>query len=309
MIGGNNASPSGACSGACNLVSGNDDSGVRIEGEGTMSNTVSGNYIGTNVTGTVCIYNNQNEAVRLRDGASYSLIGGDTPAERNLLGCEGLTIGHPWSSGSVHNRIINNYLGVDPTDSYQLVGAVWQGILFWEDRSHSKIISNTVRGFIGQGIGLKGVEWILIRGNTISNNGSDSWSPDGIVVGMYGDPASEVTISRNSIYSNTEKGIRLKDGANGGIQPPGVVYTNAVTGVASGAACTGCRVEVFSDNEDEGRWYEGVVTATITGTWSFSKGSSFVGPHIHATETDAMGNTSELSFGTHWIFLPLVVRQ
>lgn len=76
----------------------------------------------------------------------------------------------------------------------------------------------------------------------------------------------------------------------------------------TGTACAGCRVEIFSDAEDEGRWYEGVVTATITGTWSFSKGSAFTGPNVQATATDAGGNTSEFSV-RYWIYLPIVLRQ
>jgi parallel beta-helix repeat protein len=332
LIGGANATPGGACSGACNLISGHGDSGVRIEGEGTMSNTVSGNYIGTNVAGTVCIYNNHNEAVRLRDGASYTLVGGRTPAERNLLGCEGLTIGDPWSSGSVHNRIINNYVGVDPTDSFEFHGDAWQGILFWEDGSHAEIISNTIRGMLGQGIWIYGyVEEVLVLSNTVSNNGraNEDWASQGILLSdvsdvrlmynsvhsnsgpgvMVGGSASQAELSHNNIYGNAGSGIELVDGANGGIQPPRVAYTNAVTGVASGAACAGCRVEVFSDSGDEGRWYEGMATATITGAWTLSKGSPFVGPQVHGTATDALGNTSEFSFGSHWIFLPLLSRQ
>ncbi len=42
VVGGSNATPDGACSGDCNLLSGNGGYGVQIAGTGTMSNTVSG---------------------------------------------------------------------------------------------------------------------------------------------------------------------------------------------------------------------------------------------------------------------------
>jgi hypothetical protein len=62
-------------------------------------------------------------------------------------------------------------------------------------------------------------------------------------------------------------------------------------------------VEVFSDDQEEGRWFEGVVTATITGDWSFAKGSAFVGSNVRPTATDADGNTSEFSIDLHDIAL------
>ena len=50
-IGGVNATPGGACGGDCNLISGNGRNGVTISGQGTMSTTVTGNYIGTDILG------------------------------------------------------------------------------------------------------------------------------------------------------------------------------------------------------------------------------------------------------------------
>jgi hypothetical protein len=309
QIGGQNTGPLGTCGGECNLVSGSGGSGVEIA-EGATHNTVSGNFVGTDISGTNCVYNNQNEAVALFDGAAYNTIGGPSLTERNHLGCEGVTVGNPSSSGSHHNRIINNYMGVDPTDSYRLVGAVWQGILMWEDGSDAEIISNTIRGFRGQGIAIEGnVERVVIRGNVVSHNGGGDWLPQGILVGMFGGGPSGVTISGNSIYSNVGSGIRLGDGANAGIQSPVVAYVNEATGVVTGTACAGCRVEVFSDDNDEGRWYEGVVTATVSGEWSFDGLGPFAGRYVHATATDADGNTSEFGGRIPWAYLPMIVRQ
>ena len=46
-----------------NLISGNGRRGVIIRGSGTMSNTVSGNYIGTNAAGTAAISNTEDGVV------------------------------------------------------------------------------------------------------------------------------------------------------------------------------------------------------------------------------------------------------
>jgi len=293
FVGGSNATPGSACTGECNLISGNDESAVLIEGTGAMSNTVSGNYVGTDATGTACLHDDHNQSVYLLDGASYNLIGGNTAAERNLLGCEGVAIGNPWSSGSIHNRIINNYIGVDPTDSSEL-GGDWQGILLWEDGSYAQIISNTIRGFVGQGIAIQGdVEGVLIRDNVVSNNGSGNWLPHGIVVGMFGAGPSGVTISRNSVYSNTEKGIWLGEGTNDHMFPP--LLTEVSNLVVRGIAVPYATIEVFSDDEDEGRWFHGSTTADASGHFTFTAVAPFTGTNVTATATDADGNTSEFS--------------
>jgi hypothetical protein len=52
-------------------------------------------------------------------------------------------------------------------------------------------------------------------------------------------------------------------------------------------------VDIYSDDEDEGRVYEGSTTANGAGNWSFS--ASPGGPHVTATATDAAANTAEFS--------------
>jgi parallel beta-helix repeat protein len=96
------------------------------------------------------------------------------------------------------------------------------------------------------------------------------------------------TIRGNSIHSNEGMGIDLQ-GGNTELAPP------AITGFGSvmGTACAGCTIDVYSDEEDEGRVYEGSTTANGAGNWSFS--GSLEGPNVTATATDADGNTSEFS--------------
>ena len=71
-----------------NLISGNGtggpDGGVTIQGPGTMSNTVSGNYVGTDASGTAAIPNSQH-GVAVKDGASANYIGGASAGERNVI--------------------------------------------------------------------------------------------------------------------------------------------------------------------------------------------------------------------------------
>ena len=119
-------------------------------------------------------------------------------------------------------------------------------------------------------------------GNLIAYN-----TGDGVRVEDAG--ATGNTIRGNSIHSNHWYGIQNMYGGNTELAPP------AITGFGSvmGTACAGCTIDVYSDDEDEGRVYEGSTTANGAGNWSFS--GSLEGPNVTATATDAAGNTSEFS--------------
>ena len=121
--------------------------------------------------------------------------------------------------------------------------------------------------------------------NLIAFNGQGVWVTE---AGTRGN-----TITRNRIHSNPAAAILLQYGGNDELPAPLIVSANATE--VSGTACGGCVVEVFSDAEDEGALYEGSVTASGTGGWTFVKSSGLSGPHVTATATDADGNTSEFS--------------
>jgi hypothetical protein len=61
----------------------------------------------------------------------------------------------------------------------------------------------------------------------------------------------------------------------------------------SGMACPGCTVEIFSDEENEGRVYEGSAIADDSGYWMWT--GTLTGPYVTATATDEVGNTSAFS--------------
>jgi hypothetical protein len=102
------------------------------------------------------------------------------------------------------------------------------------------------------------------------------------------------TIRSNSIHSNGVKGIELLNGGNMELTPPIIDSVGSVSGHTD-PKCYPCTVEVFSDDEDEGRIYHGSTTTNddATGTWSYP--GAVTGPNITATVTDASGNTSEFS--------------
>jgi hypothetical protein len=127
--------------------------------------------------------------------------------------------------------------------------------------------------------------------NTIANNGLQG-------VRVEGEPSSGNMIRQNSIHSNADLGINTQDGGNDEILPPAIIEAGSddfpgATGVT--VSCTsGCVVEVFSDDVEEGRIFRGTAV-TIGGNWVYG-GPIPTGPNITATVTDpTTGNTSEFS--------------
>ncbi|MCZ2337544.1 MAG: hypothetical protein LC127_04955 [Chitinophagales bacterium] len=66
-----------------NYVSGNDAYGIPVFGSGCDYNLIIGNYIGTDITGTIAIPNTY--GVLFDDGASHNKVGGYEPGAGNLL--------------------------------------------------------------------------------------------------------------------------------------------------------------------------------------------------------------------------------
>lgn len=93
-----------------NIISGNSVIGVRISGSGAYGNTVSGNSIGTDITGMAVLANNA--GVMIENGAHDNTLGGTAPGAGNLISGNigtGVTI----AGGSTANVVAGNLIGTD----------------------------------------------------------------------------------------------------------------------------------------------------------------------------------------------------
>ena len=261
----------GTAAGARNIISGNDSHGIGIRGISATANQVQGNYIGTDVAGTTGLGNSW-DGVRIQDGSSNT-IGGTTAGAGNLISGNfaGVTV---FGNSATGNQVQGNYIGTDVSGTADL-GNLGNGVSI-DIGATSNTIGGTASG----------------QGNTIAYSGADG-------VNVNGSDATRNTISGNSIHSNNRywvgRGIRLLDGGNMELAPP--IIDSAGGGVSghTDPKCYPCTVEVFSDNEDEGRIYHGSTTTNddVTGTWLYP--GAVTGPNVTATTTDASGNTSEFS--------------
>ncbi|MGC9334316.1 MAG: NosD domain-containing protein, partial [Anaerolineae bacterium] len=268
----------GTAPGEGNVISGNRGAGIAVAGY-EPGNLILGNLIGVTPDGTQPLGNAI--GIGLHVNVHRHFVGGATPAERNVIGGNQIGV-HVSVAGTEHNWILGNAIGTDATGTLRL-GNHEAGVLL-EDAAAR----------------------ILIQGNTIAYNGNQDAPRK---AGIYIARSPENTIRRNSIHTNVGPGIHLAEGGNN-LLPAPVILTVTETTI-SGTACPGCTVEIFSDDEDEGRVYEGSTVADAAGAFTFVKPAGLSGPHVTATVTDSDGNTSEFATpGIVWrsICLPVILK-
>ena len=237
----------GVTPGARNVISGNEGAGLYLRGAG---NKAQGNFIGTDITGTLALGNNIVGVI----AGETALIGGTVPEARNIISANGSTDGSSANVSLGENNsgsaatVQGNYIGTDVTGTRAL-GSTFAGIRIL---SINNVIGGLVAGarnvISGNSVGIRiegfsgGPFGNLIQGNFIGLNAAGTGAlpntQQGIAIteatnNTIGGTQSEagnriafnggagVSISlgagnvvrRNSIFSNTGLGIDL--GANG----------------------------------------------------------------------------------------------
>jgi CSLREA domain-containing protein len=197
-----------------NVISGNQGfGGVNLNADAGTT-TVSGNCIGTDVTGDSAIPNNH-YGINLYQAAASTVIGGNTTHERNIISGndeQGIS-----ADESSIESIIGNYIGVD-VDGVADLGNGTDGIYADGDSSVSYIGGvtsgerNVVSGNGERGISLDtGTSGVTVRGNYVGL-GADGITDIGntnIGINTLGDNTIGGTVSgaRNVVSGNGNNGI------------------------------------------------------------------------------------------------------
>jgi len=202
-----------------NVISGNDSCGIHLQDAGTSGHVITGNYIGTDLTGSSAVGNNGSGiAVQL---ATNNTIGGDTTGERNVVsgnGYHGIYFG---LSGTSDNMIYGNFIG-PATDGTSDAGNGGSGIYI--DGSLDNTIGGTsagegncISGNGSNGISIRGsgTNTLSILGNTIGLDvtGDIVMPNDGSGIDIFDTPSTTIggTVggSRNIISGNVLHGINV----------------------------------------------------------------------------------------------------
>jgi Ca2+-binding RTX toxin-like protein len=252
-----------------NIISGNNDSGVVIDGTGTSDNTVLGNYIGTNLAGTGKIANGIN-GITISSGASTNTVGGTTSAHRNIISGntgDGVFI---TGTGTSNNSVQGNYIGTNAAGTADL-GNSNNGIRIGGGGAQNNTVGG-VTATAGTGVG-----------NVISGN-----DQRGIVV-----DAHDTTIQGNIIGLNAVGSATLANSGGGithGAVVTGTIIGGTVVGagnVISGNVGTGVNLSSTTSNA--------LVAANIIGldiTGTVDLGNTGDGVVIRAANNITIGGTT-----------------
>ncbi|MCA9472514.1 MAG: DUF4347 domain-containing protein [Nitrospira sp.] len=178
---------------ARNVISGNTN-GIVIRHTGTSSNTIAGNYIGTDFNGDADV-GNTFDGVLIQNGATGNTIGGTTAAHRNILSGNdraGIQITGETTDG---HTVQNNYVGV-AADGTTALGNANSGIYigFGSD--------DNIIGGIGMGnvIGASGFVGLELDGASSGH----------IIQGNYIGTDATGTVN----LGNQENGVLFENGAS-----------------------------------------------------------------------------------------------
>ncbi len=274
----------GTVAGAGNVISGNTTDGIQLTGlVATPATTIQGNFIGTDVTGSVAI-GNGGYGVDVISGNNANTIGGTSSSASNLI--SGNVQGGIFL-GSVQNVVEGNRIGTNAAGTGGL-GNLGPGV--------NVGASNNAIGGILAG-----------ASNIIAFNGSD-----GVAVGA-GDTG--VRILTNSIHDNVLLGIVLGFPISSpDAFPPTLTAATISAGSVTisgthngGTPNTDLRIEFFSNaacdgsGSGEGQTFLGFMTVTTDGSGNVSftsPATPFPGGQtiITATSTDTLLTNSTSQF-------------
>ncbi|HMW36940.1 MAG TPA: right-handed parallel beta-helix repeat-containing protein, partial [bacterium] len=248
----------GTVAGARNVISGNTNSGIEITNVGSDTNLVQGNFIGTDVNGTVPLGNGI--GVTISEGGSGSprlnLIGGATAAERNIISAS--TNYGVWFINSSENKVQGNYIGTDVTGTQNLGNS-----------SDAINLSN-------------GASRDSIMGNTIAFSNTNA-------IAMLNSGTDSIIVHDNVIFGNGN-GFYLQAGTQSDITPPQIISVGADSTVY-GIASPNAFIQVYADSINQGRFKLGTTTANASGDWSL-KVNIPAGTAITAMQDSAQGTSA-----------------
>ena len=281
----------GTVADARNIISGNDNDGIDINSATTNSNTVSGNYIGIDATGTAALANG-GDGIDLNSATNTS-IGDGTAAGRNVIsGNNGSGVR---SDNSTTVSLNGNYVGVDASglsalgndadadgigrgvfvlgnaDDFTIrsnvisATGVWHGIEFSDANGSNIIIADNIVGLDSAGLndlgnGGQGVVLQQTVGNTnlltnveISGNTISGNGSHGLAI--VTNTVDEVSILANNIGTNAAGTAIVPNDVDG-------IRLINVTNITIGDGTVASR-NIISGNLDDGIDATDVTTLTI----------------------------------------------
>ncbi|MBW6481045.1 MAG: hypothetical protein K0B37_16570, partial [Bacteroidales bacterium] len=287
----------GLTAGARNIISGNNWDGISIGGVGVFNNLITGNYIGTNLSGDEEIFNEIGIAVR----SSLNVIGGDTPEARNII--SGNSFAGIFFSGvsSTQNLVKGNYIGLNAAGTNPIPNQIGVSFMFGSNGNivGGELVSsrNIISGNLSSGVQINGAPTNnnLIQNNFIGTNISGTSATGNNAFGITIEFAVNNQISNNLISGNgtvstavSRSGIRLL-GASGNTIKSNLIGTNLSGDQAIPNQQNGIYIDAAFENHIGGPSPgDGNLISGNTGTANFGNGIYITG--IESVQNQIFGN-------------------
>ena len=262
--------PGGACTGDCNLLSGNSGRGIYLF-SGADNNEVQGNYIGVNVLGTVAVPNGSQGFYQEGSGTG-TLIGGATPNTRNVIAGnsgEGILL----TAGTSDHMVVGNYIGV-----------------------YADGVTTGSNG--GAGIHLASVSAITIGGTTGTTPGGACTGACNVIAGNTGpgiqvETSSDTTVQGNFIGTDVS-GVLARGNAGAGVVLDDSDFSTIGGTTASArnliSANANAGVHILNTNARNNVVQGNFIGTDTSGTASL--GNLGPGIHIESASSNRVGGTT-----------------
>jgi hypothetical protein len=281
----------GTATGARNIISGNNGPGISIGG--TLSGSlVQGNFIGTDVTGSVAV-GNVSDGVLINFGSANNTIGGTTAAARNLISGNG---GNGVRSDYHPNTVQGNFIGTQ-ANGVSPLGNGLNGVLV------NSTVDNAIGGSAGGAantIAFNGGAGVLVRGTSSPVSSNAFFANASLGIDLDGDGVTPNDPCDGDAGSNNRQNTPVITSASsaGG--------TTTIEGTLNSTPNMTFTIEFFSNAAcdpsgfGEGEMLIGSATVTTNGGCLASFAVTLPiaipsGSFITATATDPNGNTSEFA--------------
>jgi parallel beta-helix repeat protein len=193
-------------------------SGIEIYGSDAYGNIIAGNHIGTNPLGTIAEMND-GSGILIEEGAHENTVGGDSPADRNIISGNDQVGVIIRSGGADANVVSGNYIGTDAGGTQDL-GNRLDGVHVAGDANNNRVGGNTVgeRNLISGndqiGVWVYGYASYIPSGNQILGNYIGTDLSGSLRLGNMDEGVSiwggqDTTIQNNVISANGDTGIYM----------------------------------------------------------------------------------------------------
>ncbi len=270
--------------------------------------TIQGNFIGTDVSGTVDL-GNGDAGVHLR--SSGNQVGGSNVADRNIISgneARGITT-YTFGPTETGNVIENNYIGVDATGIVALGNSGQSGVQILDNDS-MQLLNNVIAANAGHGVWLRagtGASDIVIQGNLVGVGADGTTALGQTGNGIFIDEAAVNTTiggilagEGNTIANNAGDGINAIAGSGTSIRG-NQIFNNGELGIDLVGIDGVDANDVNNDDNDLGpnglQNFPVLATAvisggnlSITGTLDSTPSTAFDFDFFASTTVDASGH-------------------